>query len=356
MGSARKPLDVYAIKGMRLAQSEQLRAQRKGTGGARESANPGITPDVQAMLAPRRPGRVAAGVRQASSPTGDRPGSRPAPPRTAGSPPHTAGPASLAPSRGGTGGPMGAAAASAPPSQDQMEGLMRAAAKFSGSIHLSSQISGAPAPWLEEQLQIPEAAHMTDREIVAFHEQRGFDFTARGGFLTDPQFPPSVHALFPDPDRPPPTGPLASAWTRIQGPFYTRFQSPQLRWDARLGNLWLVNALGALACHEDLLLSSFVSEDLGDRGLFSFQFFKHGQWVPVTVDDHIPFEPGRDHPQFLRSDRAEGGGDTWPPLVEKAYAKLRGSYYGMDGTGTLGQVRKGEGVLAMHACARMGMD
>ena len=46
-----------------------------------------------------------------------------------------------------------------------------------------------------------------------------------------------------------------------------------------------------------------------------------GEWIPVTVDDHVPcFYKGL--PMFTRCSTSE----IWPFLIEKAYAKLFGTY------------------------------
>ena len=46
-----------------------------------------------------------------------------------------------------------------------------------------------------------------------------------------------------------------------------------------------------------------------------------GEWIPITIDDHIPcFYKGQ--PMFIRGNT----GELWPLLIEKAYAKLFGTY------------------------------
>jgi hypothetical protein len=52
-----------------------------------------------------------------------------------------------------------------------------------------------------------------------------------------------------------------------------------------------------------------------------------GEWVPVVVDDWIPCE-ARGKPAFATSRK---GNELWVSILEKAYAKLHGSYEALEG-------------------------
>ena len=54
--------------------------------------------------------------------------------------------------------------------------------------------------------------------------------------------------------------------------------------------------------------------------------FHHGKWVEVIVDDFLPVFDGA--PAFLKSGTTN---EFWAPLLEKAYAKLKGSYWNLSG-------------------------
>lgn len=51
----------------------------------------------------------------------------------------------------------------------------------------------------------------------------------------------------------------------------------------------------------------------------------------MVVDELLPCSPGTTEPLFSRSAQE---GELWPALIEKAYAKLHGSYYALEGGNT----------------------
>jgi hypothetical protein len=60
-----------------------------------------------------------------------------------------------------------------------------------------------------------------------------------------------------------------------------------------------------------------------EKGIYVFRFFKNFLWRYVIVDSRIPCYEGSRSPIFAKS---KVNNEFWVSLIEKAYAKLHGSY------------------------------
>ena len=89
-------------------------------------------------------------------------------------------------------------------------------------------------------------------------------------------------------------------------------------------------------CIVESIFNRFLCQVIGESqsfdrkagycGAFSFKFFVAGEWREVVVDDRLPTVKNR--LLFLSSGDEN---EFWPALLEKAFAKLNGSYDGLSG-------------------------
>nr|CAI5825804.1 unnamed protein product [Callosobruchus analis] len=147
----------------------------------------------------------------------------------------------------------------------------------------------------------------------------------RGEPWEDPDFPATQTSVFYHQ-----TPPFQFTWKRPKDlcPRPGFVQDGPVPFDVspgKMGDRWLVSCLGVLYLNKGLFYRVVPADQsfTGDQyaGVFRFRLWWCGEWTEVLVDDRLPAVHGR--LAFLQPHR---GDHFWPGLLEKAYAKLHGSY------------------------------
>jgi len=96
----------------------------------------------------------------------------------------------------------------------------------------------------------------------------------------------------------------------------------------QLGDCWFLGALAVVATRIDLIKEICVSDHSEHSGFVQFRFYKNGKWTVVTIDDRIPCIGNTAQ---IWGSSCKDKNEMWVPLIEKAYAKLHGTYQRLSG-------------------------
>uniref|UniRef100_A0A2K5YNQ8 Calpain-9 n=1 Tax=Mandrillus leucophaeus TaxID=9568 RepID=A0A2K5YNQ8_MANLE len=183
----------------------------------------------------------------------------------------------------------------------------------------------APGP---QAHPVPKDARTTHSSGQSFEQLRQ-ECLQRGTLFEDADFPASNSSLFYS-ERPQ----VPFVWKRpgeiVKNPEFilggaTRTDICQ----GELGDCWLLAAIASLTLNQKALARVIPQDQSfgpGYAGIFHFQFWQHSEWLDVVIDDRLP--TFRDRLVFLHS---ADHNEFWSALLEKAYAKLNGSYEALKG-------------------------
>jgi len=108
-------------------------------------------------------------------------------------------------------------------------------------------------------------------------------------------------------------------------------------YQGKLEDYYIVQALMIIGMKGQLVRNVFANMQFSDPslGFYILRFYKNAQWVDVEIDDALPMtssnEPLCANSEFFPD-------YAWPSLIEKAYAKLHGSWESLGGGGHVEEV------------------
>lgn len=165
-----------------------------------------------------------------------------------------------------------------------------------------------------------------------YHTLRAELLRANSLFV-DPEFPPNNTSLTFNGQTPPefakvvwkrPTDIVRNPKLFVRG--VSRFDLDQ----GTLGDCWFIAGAAVVATHGKLINRVVPKDqdfDTDYAGIFHFNFWWYGKWTEVVIDDYLPTDGFR----LIYGRNVEQPEEFWPSLLEKAYAKLRGCYQGLNG-------------------------
>ncbi|CAF1185551.1 unnamed protein product [Didymodactylos carnosus] len=149
-------------------------------------------------------------------------------------------------------------------------------------------------------------------------------------------------------------------WLRIRDIAPSLLDDSQFKWSVmlkdpnssdiqqgQLGDCWLMAALALITERPAMLQHILLTKEVNNEGIYLIRLCKNGQWVTVMVDDCFPCTSGKIL-AFTQAKRRQ----LYVPLIEKACAKIFGSYSNLIG----GQTSEGLLLLTGAPCNHIHLE
>jgi len=230
--------------------------------------------------------------------------------------------------------------------------------------NMSSNVSTAISPANKSQRAksiIKTYANATTKaeriwnSIVRYCKEQNIKFV-------DDSFPPCNKSLFIDPNkRPESIVQLRGGAIKWLSPEYIRTHSDEhsLKWtvyndpkfsdikQGLLGNCWLLSGLAVLIEQPEMLRKIIITQDYCPQGCYQVRLCHNGEWQTVIVDDLFPCD-SNGALIYSQASRKQ----LWVPLIEKAMAKLNGSFESL----IAGQTVEGLSALTGYPCDSIRLE
>lgn len=89
------------------------------------------------------------------------------------------------------------------------------------------------------------------------------------------------------------------------------------------GDCYFLSSISSLAEYPERVESMFLTREVNEAGCYALKFFINGEPETVVIDDYFPWCAHKNNWAFSRSSNEK---EIWVLLLEKAWAKIFGSY------------------------------
>jgi calpain-15 len=114
-----------------------------------------------------------------------------------------------------------------------------------------------------------------------------------------------------------------------------------------LGDCWLMAALTLITERPEMLEHIILTKTINNEGIYLVRLCHNGLWKTILIDDCFPCTQSR-HLAFSQANRRQ----LYVPLIEKACAKLFGSYADLTG----GHTQEGLQLLTGAPCDHIQLN
>ena len=97
-----------------------------------------------------------------------------------------------------------------------------------------------------------------------------------------------------------------------------------------LGDCYFLSALSALAEDKSRIKAMFLTEETNYAGCYAVSLYVNGEEQTVVVDDQFPFDD-RPEKDCWAMGHVSRDWEIWVNIIEKAFAKVLGSYEAIEG-------------------------
>jgi len=205
---------------------------------------------------------------------------------------------------------------------------------FKFSVKMSWTTSDVHPAILQTALAMNEHRIKSEYELMATARiQQGDDYdtlrhklVAKGIEFVDPDFYPSVGALYSEGDESSKINEEQVMWRRSSdfcsdAAYFKEGIDPEDVQQGRLGNCWFCCSLASMSERPFLIERLFKTKAGGKEGIHVVNFWHNGICKEIILDDYFPCKPFSG-PIYTKT----GEDELWVAILEKAYAKIYGCY------------------------------